>query len=167
MSPAPAALARAYRLTGYQVGDAEIRIGRRGPDLVIPGDPCAARHERGVGAAPAREINTLPRVRPTFQESKARALGISHREATLIGAWNPWSKRYPDGRNRRLHRRLLAETRRLTTLPAFGALGRWREDHLLVLGDPRPARRLAWCFGQRALVRLRRGQPARLVWLRP
>jgi hypothetical protein len=114
------ALARAYRLTRYVVGEVEIRIGRRCP--------------------------ALP-------------------EATLIGAWNPGSRRLPEGRNRRLHANLLAAARRLPTEAASGGLGRWREEHLLVRGDPRPALRLARRFRQRAVLRWRRGQAARILWL--
>ena len=87
------------------------------------------------------------------------------RQAVLVSAWNPRSKRKPDGWNRRMHRALLVHARRIPALPASGGLGRWREDHLLLLTDPRPCLMLARRFRQRAVVTLRTGQPVKLVLL--
>lgn len=88
------------------------------------------------------------------------------RSATLIGAWNPMSRRMPEGWNRRMKARLTAHLRRHRWLPATGGAGRWWEEHALVFGDPRPALVLARRFRQHAVVVLRRGRTARLVVVR-
>lgn len=87
-------------------------------------------------------------------------LGV--RSATLVTAWNPRSRRMPDRWNRRMQQRLRQRLRRFTVVEAEGSLERWREEMLLVGGDPRPVSRLAVCFGQRAVVILGRGYRTRL-----
>jgi len=87
------------------------------------------------------------------------------RVAVFITAWNPRSRRMPEGWNRRMQLRLCERLRRYRTLPADGALHRWHEQHLLVVADPRPVLRLARLFRQYSVVISRRGQPARLVLL--
>jgi hypothetical protein len=82
--------------------------------------------------------------------------------AVLLTAWNPRSRRMPDGWNRRMQQALRRRLRRFVVLEAVGALQCWREEMLLVAGDPRPGIRLAGRFRQRAVVILRRGQKARL-----
>lgn len=89
------------------------------------------------------------------------------REATLIGAWNPFSRRMPAGWNRHMDTRLRDHLNRHRWLEADGGAGGWREAHALVLGDARPALVLARRFRQRAVVVLRRGQKARLVMVSP
>jgi hypothetical protein len=86
------------------------------------------------------------------------------RQATLITAYNPFSRRIPLGCNQRMHARLARTLRRHTALPATGTLRRWSEAHLLVFGDVRPIRALARRFRQNSIVILRRGQPARLLF---
>ncbi len=89
--------------------------------------------------------------------------GLGVREAVLITAWNPASRRMPPGWNAR---RMAALRLRLGTtpaLPAQGGCGAWAEDHLLVVGDRRRLAVLARAFGQSALVGLRRGQSLRLL----
>jgi len=85
--------------------------------------------------------------------------------AVLLTAWNPLSRRMPEGWNRRMQQRLRQALHRFVVLDAEGSLHRWHEAMLLVAGDPRPLTRLAARFRQRALVCLRRGQRARLWWL--
>lgn len=76
--------------------------------------------------------------------------------ATLVTAWNPDSRRMPEGWNRRMQQRLRQCLRRFRLADAEGSLGAWREAMLLVAGDPRPVGRLARRFRQRAVVILRR-----------
>lgn len=89
------------------------------------------------------------------------------REAVLIAAWNPFSRRMPRGWNRRMDARLWEHIRRHRWLPATGGTGIWWEEHILLFGDCRPAIVLARRFRQRAVVLLRQGQPARLHLLTP
>ena len=88
---------------------------------------------------------------------------IGARNATLVTAWNPMSRRMPQGWNGPMQRRLLERLRRVVALPAEGTLGRWHEAMVLVAGDVRPVLRLACVFRQRGVVVLRRGQSARLI----
>ena len=90
---------------------------------------------------------------------------VGAREAVLVTAWNPLSRKMQDGWNARMQRRLAERLRRFVVLPADGALGRWLEAHVLVGADARRMIRLARVFRQRAVVVLRRGQRARLVVL--
>lgn len=85
------------------------------------------------------------------------------RTAVFITAWNPLSRRMPDGWNHRMQRRLRQHLRRRVSLAAEGSLHRWREEHLLVAGDPRPVLRLARRFRQHAVLIVRHGRPARLL----
>jgi hypothetical protein len=87
---------------------------------------------------------------------------VDARVAVLVTAWNPRSRRMPDGWNRRRQRCLRRWLRRFAVLDAEGSLHRWREPMLLVAGDPRPLIRIAARFRQHAVVVLRRGQKARL-----
>lgn len=90
---------------------------------------------------------------------------LAARSAVFVTAWNPMSRRRPDGWNRRMQLRLSERLRRYRTLSASGSLRRWQEEHLLVVADPRPVTRLARLFHQRGQVVIRRGQPARLELL--
>jgi len=92
-----------------------------------------------------------------------RALGS--RQGVLITAWNPRSRRLPDGVNRRRQQRLAACLHILPTAPGNGGLRRWREDHLLVAADPRRLAVVGRRFRQRAVLIFRVGQPARLLLL--
>lgn len=89
---------------------------------------------------------------------------IGAREACFLGADNPRSRRMPPGWNRRARRRLAASLRRVPTWPATGTWRGWLEAHILTtLPTPR-AHRLARRFRQNAIVVLRQGAPARLLW---
>jgi hypothetical protein len=81
----------------------------------------------------------------------------------LVTAWNPLSRRRPNQWNERMQTRLRQRLRRRIALQAEGAWRRWREDHFLVLADPRLVRRTARQFRQIAVVIVRRGQPAALM----
>ncbi len=87
------------------------------------------------------------------------------RAATFITAFNPYSRRRPDGWNRRMQARLGLAARRWPMLPGFGSWRRWHEAHWLLFGDPRPAIRLVRRFRQTAVVVVPIRQPARLVFL--
>ncbi|HEX3573654.1 MAG TPA: DUF3293 domain-containing protein [Rhodopila sp.] len=89
---------------------------------------------------------------------------LSHRVHTgvFITAYNPFSRLMPHRWNQRMQVRLQQAVRQRPALPARGSLGRWGEAHLLVLGDPRPIRKLARYYRQYGIVIVRRGQPA---WL--
>jgi glyoxylase-like metal-dependent hydrolase (beta-lactamase superfamily II) len=89
------------------------------------------------------------------------------RTAVLITAWNPLSRRKPQGWNDRMQSRLLAAVRRYRVLPSHGGARRWAEDHLLVLMPPARAGVLARRFRQNAVVVLRAGRPAWLKWTGP
>lgn len=87
------------------------------------------------------------------------------REAVLITAYNPCSRRMPLRWNQRMQVRLSQALGRYATSPATGTLRRWSEAHVLVLHDVRPIRRLARRFRQNCIVVLRPRQPARLYFL--
>ena len=83
----------------------------------------------------------------------------------FITAWNPWGRRMQLGWNRRANGALLLRLHGLTRLAGAGEGRGWREEHWLVVTDPRRAAVLARRFRQAAIVTLRRGQPARLMML--
>ena len=91
-------------------------------------------------------------------------LGV--REGGFVTAWNPFSRRMPDGWNRRMQVRLQAAARRLPGAPGHGGDGRWREAHWLLGAEPRRLLVLARRFRQAAIVTVARGQPARLRLIR-
>ena len=94
-----------------------------------------------------------------------RRLGA--RQGGFVTAWNPLSRRMPEGWNRRLQDRLRAAARRLPRAEGCGTAGAWTERHLLLAGDARRVALLGRRFRQMAVVLVRRGQPARLVMLWP
>jgi len=83
--------------------------------------------------------------------------------ATLLTAWNPYSRRMPREWNHRMQAQLRRCLRRFKVVDAEGVLGDWREEMLLVGGDSRPVVRLSRRFRQHATVVLRRDQRARLA----
>jgi hypothetical protein len=85
------------------------------------------------------------------------------REAVLITAWNPFSRRMPPGWTARMQSRLGQAVRRYLALPASGGARGWSEDHLLVLMPAAQAANLARRFRQNAIVILRCGQPSCLT----
>jgi len=89
--------------------------------------------------------------------------GLGVREAVLITAWNPRSRRMPGLWNDRM---MAALRHRLGDTPALPASNEWRgwaENQLLVIGDRRRLAVLGRLFRQAALVSLRRGQDVRLM----
>lgn len=92
---------------------------------------------------------------------------LGERRGGFVGAWNPFSRRMPEGWNARMLARLRAAARRLPQAEGAGGEARWRERHLLLAGDPRRLGVLGRRFRQNAIVVVRRGAPARLVLLRP
>ncbi len=92
--------------------------------------------------------------------------GLNLREATLITAQNPRSRRMPPRWNEHALARLRARLRPWTHLPAESGHGPWREAQFLVAA---PAVRLAPLgrhFRQNAIVRLRPAARPALVSLR-
>ena len=89
------------------------------------------------------------------------------REAVFITAWNPFSRRMPQGWNQRMQVRLGQAVRRWPALPAGGALSRWYEAHLLVFAAGPRMTVLARRYRQHGMVVIRLGQPARLVLTAP
>jgi Protein of unknown function (DUF3293) len=83
----------------------------------------------------------------------------------FVTAYNPFSRRMPEGWNRRMLQRLEEAVRRLPSASGHGSASGWREQHMLVGADPRRLGTLARRFRQRAIVLVRRGQPTRLVML--
>jgi Protein of unknown function (DUF3293) len=90
---------------------------------------------------------------------------LATRRAALLGAWNPRSRRMPAGWNRRAAARLRAAARRLAFAEGWGGTASWREEHLLVAGDPRRLLPLARRFRQRAIVLIEHGRRPRLIWV--
>lgn len=91
-------------------------------------------------------------------------LGV--REAALVTAHNPYSKKTPPGRNARRQRQLAGLTHRLPRLDALGGPGtRWEEPMLLLGTSPLIAARIGRRFRQHAIVALRLGAPLRLIRL--
>jgi hypothetical protein len=89
--------------------------------------------------------------------------GLGVRDAVLITAWNPRSRRMPSLWNERMMARLRLRLGTRTALPAYNEWHGWAEQQLLVPGDRRRLTVLARLFRQAALVGLRRGQDVRLL----
>lgn len=85
------------------------------------------------------------------------------RVATFVTAYNPRSQRMPPAWNRRMQARLIHAARHVPLLEGRGCWRGWCESHILLLGDPRPAIRLARRFRQNAVVIVRLRQAARLL----
>jgi hypothetical protein len=97
----------------------------------------------------------------------ALLLRLGARQGGFVGAWNPFSRRMPQGWNDRMLARLREAAGRLPQAEGSGGDGPWREQHLLIAADPRRLAVLGRRFRQAAIVTVRRGAPARLVLLRP
>ncbi|HET7880595.1 MAG TPA: DUF3293 domain-containing protein [Acetobacteraceae bacterium] len=91
---------------------------------------------------------------------------LGSRSATLMTAWNPMSRRRPNGWNSQMQLRLRQHLRRLSSLEATGRLNQWYEPMLLVGGDPRRIIRIAARFRQLGVVVLRQGRAAQLFLVR-
>jgi hypothetical protein len=85
------------------------------------------------------------------------------RAAGFVTAWNPYSRRMPDGWNARMLARLRDAARGRVIAAGWGRGRRWAERHLLLAGSPRPLLRLARRFRQHAIVVVALRGPARLL----
>lgn len=90
---------------------------------------------------------------------------LSVREATLVTAANPRSRRLPAACNMRRMTALRARLRRRRMLSGESGAGRWREPQLLVAAPVAAVAPVARRFSQNAIVRVRRAQPPALVRL--
>jgi hypothetical protein len=91
--------------------------------------------------------------------------GMNARQAVLITACNPGSRRMPAGWNDRMMARLHTALHRRTAYPAESGQGSWREAQFLAACPEAWASRLARRFGQNAVVGLRPGRAPRLLVL--
>jgi hypothetical protein len=86
-------------------------------------------------------------------------------EGVFIAAGNPFSQRMPQGWNARRHAALRERLRRLHYVEGQGGTKRWWEAHCFIGISAARGERLARLFRQNAMVALRRGAKARLIWL--
>ncbi len=114
-----------------------------------------AYHQTRYGAA-----GSLVRIGFRPPDSLFERLGAG--TAVILTAWNPRSRRFPEGWNRRMQQRLRERLRRFRVMEAEGWLHHWHEAMLLVGGEPQPLIRLSARFRQLAVVVLRRGRKAQL-----
>jgi len=131
-----------------------------------PVGPALLRGWRGTRFEVGDAFAWLGRRSPSMDAALAAA---GARQAVVLGAWNPASRRWPAVRNARMHARLRLRARRLGGWDCLGrpARGPWApEAHLTLPGDPRPAIRLARLFRQHAVLRLRLRARAVLLVLR-
>jgi hypothetical protein len=91
--------------------------------------------------------------------------GMNARQAVLITACNPRSKRMPRNWNARMMARLHAALSRRTAYPAESGHGSWREAQFLAACPEAWAAHLARHFRQNTLVALRPGRAPRLLVL--
>jgi hypothetical protein len=86
-------------------------------------------------------------------------------EGVFIAAGNPFSRRLPAGWNARRHAALRERLRRLPYVEGRGGAKRWWEAHCFIGISVSRGKPLARLFRQNAMVALRRGGKARLIWL--
>jgi hypothetical protein len=86
-------------------------------------------------------------------------------EGVFIAAGNPFSRRMPQGWNARRHAALRERLRGLPHVEGKGGAKRWWEAHYFIGISAARGRRLARLFRQKAMVALRRGGRARLIWV--
>ena len=86
-------------------------------------------------------------------------------EGVFIAAGNPFSRRMPDGWNARRHEALRERLRGLHYVEGQGGAKRWWEAHCFIGISVSRGKPLARLFRQNAMVALRRGAKARLIWL--
>ncbi len=91
--------------------------------------------------------------------------GMNARQAVLITACNPRSRRMPLAWNARMMARLHDALNRRTAYPAESGDGFWREAQFLAACPEAWAAHLARRFRQNALVALRPGRAPRLMVL--
>ncbi len=86
-------------------------------------------------------------------------------EGVFIAAGNPRSRRMPAGWNARRHAALRERLRGLPYAEGKGGAKRWWEAHCFIGICAARGKRLARLFRQNAMVALRRGAKARLIWV--
>jgi len=86
-------------------------------------------------------------------------------EGVFIAAGNPFSRRHPDGWNARRDAALREGLRGLHYVEGKGGAKRWWEAHGVIGISVSRGKPLARLFRQKAMVALRRGAKARLIWL--
>ena len=86
-------------------------------------------------------------------------------EGVFIAAGNPFSQRMPAGWNAQRHAALRERLRGLHYVEGKGGAKRWWEAHCFIGIGAARSRKLARLFRQNAMVALRRGAKARLIWL--
>ncbi|WP_137180113.1 DUF3293 domain-containing protein [Roseomonas sp. AR75] len=89
------------------------------------------------------------------------------RSAAFVTAWNPFSRRKPEGWNDRMLARMRDAARGRVLAEGIGRADGWWERHLLVRGDPRKIAVLARRFRQNAIVVIAPGRAAALWWTGP
>ena len=87
------------------------------------------------------------------------------REGVFIAAGNPFSRRMAAGWNARRHASLRERLRRLPYVEGKGGAKRWWEAHCFIGISAARGIGLALLFRQNAMVALRRGGRARLIWV--
>ena len=110
----------------------------------------------------AGEVLARPGQRSPAGDAWLARLGA--REAGFITAWNPMSRRHPPGWNVRRQMALRAVLRRHPRLEGSSGYRRWHEHNLLVVAPARVLLGVARRFRQAAIMLLRRGRPARLLY---
>jgi hypothetical protein len=86
-------------------------------------------------------------------------------EGVFIAASNPFSRRMAAGWNARRHTALRERLRGLPHVEGKGGARRWWEAHCFIGISVSRGRQLARLFRQYAMVALRRGAKARLIWV--
>jgi hypothetical protein len=86
-------------------------------------------------------------------------------EGVFIAAGNPFSRRMAVGWNARRHAALRERLRALPHVEGKGGVKRWWEAHCFIGISAARGKRLARLFRQTAMVALRRGAKARLIWV--
>ena len=86
-------------------------------------------------------------------------------EGVFIGAGNPFSRRMAAGWNARRHAALRERLRALPHVEGKGGAKRWWEAHCFIGICAARGKRLARLFRQNAMVALRRGAKAQLLWV--
>lgn len=99
--------------------------------------------------------------RSAAMDALLRTRGV--RSAGFVTAWNPFSRRMPEGWNARMNARLRDVARGRVLAEGWGSARGWREAHLLVAADQRWVARVARRFRQNAVVMVGAGRKARLV----
>ena len=117
---------------------------------------------RAYGATAYRAAGAAFRIGRRSQMLDGLLDGLNAREAVLITAWNPRSRRLSAAGNARLMAQLHAALRRRPTYPAESGAGRWTEAQFLVACPAGWAAVVARRFRQNAIVVLRPGQAPRL-----